>query len=124
MLTAELWIAHTLGVSLKIVRFDANRFQDLGIDRFDRAQSDNQLIDFAFVEQALLMDFRLGFLVYRIAGIQPASKIPKVLARVIQIDDLHGSGKMQISQIPDPLGSIAHDDFLFGVPQPRFHASR
>src|SRR5256885_877296 len=38
-----------------------------------------------------------------------------MLARVIKIDDLHSAGKMQIRQIPDPFGSVTHDDFLCRV---------
>ena len=43
---------------------------------------------------------------------------------MIEIDDLHRAGKMLVGQIPDPLGSIAHDDFLFGAAPaalPGFH---
>jgi hypothetical protein len=33
-----------------------------------------------------------------------------MLTRVIEIDDLQGARKMQIRQIPDPFGSVAHDN--------------
>ncbi len=36
-------------------------------------------------------------------------------ARVHHLDDLHGARKMQMRQIPDPLGSVTHDDLLFGA---------
>ena len=75
--------------------------------------ADDQLFDFPFVEQALLVDLHPGFLVRFIVGIQPARQLPEVLARVIEIDDLNRAGKMLVGQIPDPFGSVAHDDFLF-----------
>ncbi len=36
-----------------------------------------------------------------------------MLAGVIESDDLNSAGKMQIGLIPDPLGPIRYDDFLF-----------
>src|SRR5258708_14257104 len=35
-----------------------------------------------------------------------------MLAGVKQIDNLDGVGKMQTGEVPDPLGSIAHDHLL------------
>src|SRR5579862_4896636 len=38
-----------------------------------------------------------------------------MLARVIEVDDLDRTGKMEFGQIPNPLGPIAHDDLLLGA---------
>ena len=38
-----------------------------------------------------------------------------MLAGVIKIDDLDRTGKMELRQIPNPFGSVAHDNFLFGA---------
>src|SRR5258708_35886581 len=49
-----------------------------------------------------------------------------MLARVIQIDNLHGTGKMLIGKIPDPFGPIPHDDLLFRAAPaalPGFHVN-
>ena len=73
----------------------------------------HQLFDFPLVEQAPLVDLHPGFLVHLVIGMQLARQLPQVLARVIQIDDLHRAGKMLLGQIPDPFGPIAHDDLLF-----------
>ena len=37
MLTAELRVAHTLGISFKVISLIANLFDNFGIVRFDRA---------------------------------------------------------------------------------------
>src|SRR6516225_12429661 len=47
-----------------------------------------------------------------------------MLAGVVEIDDLHRSGKVFVGQMPDPLRPVAYDDFLFGVAPtalPGFH---
>src|SRR5512146_3059264 len=43
---------------------------------------------------------------------QLADHLPEMLTSVIEIDNLDGAGEVQLGQIPDPLGSVAHDDFL------------
>jgi hypothetical protein len=35
-----------------------------------------------------------------------------MLASVIEIDDLHGTREVLAGQIPDPFGSVTHDNFL------------
>src|ERR1039458_10113260 len=56
-------------------------------------------------------------------GMQLAGQLPQVLARVTEIDNLNGAGKLSIGSVPDPFGPIAEDDFLFRAaptPLPRF----
>jgi hypothetical protein len=55
MLTAELGVSHALGISLKAVRLRADFFQDFGVGWFGGAQGENQLFDFGFIEQTLLL---------------------------------------------------------------------
>ena len=38
-----------------------------------------------------------------IMGVQLASQLPEMFARVIQVDDLRRTGEMPLSLIPDPL---------------------
>src|SRR2546430_1543031 len=49
-----------------------------------------------------------------IARVQEAGHMPQMLARMIEINNLNGSGKMQFHQIPYPLRAIAHDHLLVG----------
>ena len=60
-----------------------------------------------------LVDLHPGFLAGFVIGMQPARQVPQVLARVIEIDNLHRAGKMLVGKIPDPFGPVAHDDLLF-----------
>src|SRR5215831_14906228 len=59
------------------------------------------------------MDFHPGLLIRWVVGVQGTNQAPQMLTRVIEIDNLHGAGKMQIRQIPDPFGSVTHDYLLF-----------
>ena len=47
----------------------------------------------------------------RIVWIKQCGYIPEVLPGMIEIDDLHGPGKVLIGEIPDPDSAIANDDF-------------
>ena len=58
------------------------------------------------------MFFHPGFLLRDIIGVQLARQFPQVLAGVIEIDNLNRARKVQISQIPDPFGAVAQDDFV------------
>src|SRR6266446_2647204 len=64
VLTAELWVSHSLGISLKVFRLSANLVQNLGIGRFGGAQRENELFDFSLIEQALLAALHPGFLTH------------------------------------------------------------
>src|SRR5690242_5190173 len=54
MLTAELGIAHTLGVPVEVNRLDAKLVGDLGIGGFDGPQRADQLFDLPVVKPVLL----------------------------------------------------------------------
>jgi len=56
------------------------------------------------------MGLHPSFLADGVVGVEFASQVSEVLARVIEIDDLDRAGKRLFGQIPDPLGAIAHDD--------------
>ena len=86
VLTAELWVAHTLGVALEVVRLGANLFQNFGIGGFGGAQREDQLFDLALVEEPFLVDLDPGLLPGWIVD-TVCGPIPAVLS-VIQIDDL------------------------------------
>src|ERR1043166_9448657 len=38
-----------------------------------------------------------------------------MLTRVVEVDNLDRTGKMEPGQVPDPLGAVAQDDFLCGA---------
>jgi len=61
VLAAKLWVAHTLGVSLKIVRLDAQLLDDFGIGCIDGAKREDKFFDLSLVQQALMF-FHPGFL--------------------------------------------------------------
>ena len=61
------------------------------------------------------MDHHPAFLLGLLVRIQLARQFPEVLAGVIEIDDLNRAGEVLIGNIPDPFGSIADDDLLFGA---------
>jgi hypothetical protein len=69
------------------------------------------LFDLTCIESRLLAHYP-AFLPDLIIGVEFASQIPQVLARMIEIDDLNGTGKVLVGDVPDPFGSIAHHDFL------------
>lgn len=50
VLFTKLGVAHTLGVSLKVVGLSANLFQNFGLSGFSGAQRENELFDFSLVE--------------------------------------------------------------------------
>ena len=79
-----------------------------------RAEIANQLLDLPLIEFGLVTHDPL-FLTSIVARIQQTSQIPEMLASMEEIDNLNGAGKMQIGEIPNPFGSIADDDFLFGA---------
>jgi len=92
VLTAEFWIAHAFRVSLKVIRLDANLLDHFRIGGNDGTKCGYQLFDFALVEQTFLVDLHPRFLIQFVIGMQPARQLPQVLARVIQIDNLHPPG--------------------------------
>lgn len=80
-----------------------------GIRQTTRSEASD---DLALVEEALLVDLHPGLLPGWIVGTQSAGQVPQVLASVIQIDDLHRTGKVLVGQVPDPFGAVAYDDLL------------
>jgi len=51
---------------------------------------------------------------WRVGSVREGARFsPTGLLQVKEIDDLDRAGKMQIGQIPDPFGSITHDNFLW-----------
>ena len=115
MLCAELGVTHALYVGLEVVGFSTNLFGQRGVGGSQGAERENQFFYFAFVEPALLVSLHPGFLLASVVGKQQSGDGPQVLAGVIQIDDLNRAGKMLLGQIPDPLGTVAEDDFLLGA---------
>src|SRR5215472_15669390 len=63
---------------------------------------------FAAIQQ-LLVHLRPGFLFCFVIEVQLASYVPEMLARVVEIDDLNGTRIVQLGNIPDPLGTVAHN---------------
>ena len=43
---------------------------------------------------------------------QLRGKLPEVLPRMVEIDDLNRAGEVLVGQVPDPEGTIAKDDLL------------
>ena len=112
VLSPELGIAHTPGISLEAGRFDADCFQHGGAGDFDSPEKRNQLFELPSIEFWLLAHDP-PLLVGSVAGVEHPRHIPKMLARMKQVNDLDCAGKVQISIIPDPFGTIADDHFLF-----------
>src|SRR5580658_4082457 len=84
-----------------------------GIDGTELAY---QIFDLPFIQQVLVNHYPtplFGFLV----RVQFASQVPQVLARVKEIDDLNRAREVLIGKVPDPFGSIADHDRLFGAAQ-------
>src|SRR5580658_6894408 len=84
-----------------------------GIDGTELAY---QIFDLPSIQQVLVNHYPtplFGFLV----RVQFAPQVPQVLARVKQIDDLNCAGEVLIGKVPNPFGSIADHDRLFGAAQ-------
>ena len=94
VLAAELGIAHALGIPLKVVGLGADLFRDFGIAGRDGAERGHELFDFSLVQQALLVELHPGFLLSFVVGVQLARQVPQMLASVVEIDNLHGAGKV------------------------------
>ena len=94
MLAAELGVSHALCIPFKIICLGANLLRYFGVIGFDRAECTNQLFDFPPIQQALLVDLRPGFLFPFVIRVQLARDLPKMLAGVVEIDNLQGVGKM------------------------------
>src|SRR5882672_1892014 len=75
-------------------------------------ESTNQFFDFPAIQKALLVDLHPGFLLSFFIGEQPTSHLPKMLAGVVEIDNLNRARKIQVDKIPNPFGTIAHHDLL------------
>ena len=110
VLGAEFGIAHTLSVAVEVFGFYADGFDQfrvpVGLRQF--AKRRDQFFDFAVFQPiqlvpqpALLGDF--------IGRIQLASQIPKMLAGMIEVDDLNRAGEVLIRNIPNPVRAISHD---------------
>jgi hypothetical protein len=87
VLTAELRITRTAGVALEVVGLGANLFLDLDIGGMDGAQRNDQLFNFPFIGQALLVSLYPGLPIHGIVGVPLACQLPQMLARAIEIDD-------------------------------------
>lgn|SRR5215831_10017123 len=98
--------------SLKIICLCANLLCDFGVIGFDRAEYTNQLFDFPAIQQTPLVDLHPSFLLSFFIGEQPTSHFPKMLASVVQIDNLDGSRKVQGDKIPNPFRAVADDHLL------------
>ena len=90
MLLAELWVAHPLSISLKVIGLDANLLGHFGIGRNDRAKRQHQLFDFPLVEKTSLVDLYPGSLVDLVVWVKPPCEFPEVLARMEQANKAFG----------------------------------
>ncbi|MGI8745692.1 MAG: hypothetical protein ACR2NN_24580 [Bryobacteraceae bacterium] len=125
MLAAKLGIARALGIPVEIICLHANLLSRFRIGRIQGAKHAHQFFNFARVEEALLVDLYPMFLIRLVIRVlQRASQFPKVLASMIQIDNLNRAWKMLLGTIPDLLGSVAMTTFFSARLQPRFQASR
>ena len=66
--------------------------------------------DFSFVEFGLVSQYP-SFLTDIVARMKKPRQFPEVLARMKEVDDLNGAGKVFIGDIPDPFGPVADDYF-------------
>ena len=124
MLRAEFRVAHALGILLKIISLNADLFEQLRIRGNDGTKRGHKIFNLTLIEQLVFMNRQPALLFNLLVGKQFASQIPKVLSSVKEIDDLNGAGEVLIGNIPDQFRSIADDDLLFGVLQPRLQPSR
>src|SRR6266481_2964085 len=58
------------------------------------------------------MDLHPGFLLSFFIGEQPTSHLPKMLAGVVEIDNLNRARKVQVDKIPNPFGAVANHNLL------------
>jgi hypothetical protein len=112
VLTAEFGIAHTLGVVVKVTCLSADLFGQLWTGRIGRAERGYQMLDLPFI-QHVLVNHHPASLFSLLVRIQFVGQIPEVLTGVIQIDNLNGTGKMLLCDVPNPFRSSAHHDLLF-----------
>ena len=93
MLFAELRVTHSLGVVGEVFGLGADLVGHFLVGCFNRPQCGHQLFDLSLVEQALLVVADPGFLTGFIVRMELARQIPKMLAGVVEIDDLSGAGE-------------------------------
>ncbi len=79
--------------------------------RIEGAERGDEFLDLPFIE-SILLPHHPAFLSHLVIGVELASQIPEMLARMVEIDDLDSAGKVLLGDVPDPFCSIAHDDFL------------
>ena len=79
-----------------------------GLAGCEGAEHAHELFDFPLVQQALLVDLHPGLLLRGVIGVQPARQLPQMLTSVVKIDNVHGAGKVQGGQIPNPFRPVAH----------------
>jgi hypothetical protein len=108
ILLAEFGIAHSFGVPFEVVLLDPNRRRQLGIMRRKRPQFGYQLLDLAVIQKMLVGHYPPPFSLL-VAGVKFAAEIPEVLASVIEIYNLDGAGELLLADVPDPIGTVAHD---------------
>ena len=60
----------------------------------------------------------MGLDLIRMAGEEPLRQPGKVLAGVVEIDDVNGAGKVQVDLVFDPFGPVGKHDGAPGVIQP------
>ena len=114
VLAAELGIPHALGIALEVRGFDPDRLLDRGCGRVDRAKEPDQVADLAAIEFRLMAQYPL-LLTEHVAGVDQAGYVPKVLAGMEQIDDLNRAGKVPVRIVPDPFGTVADHNLLYGA---------
>ena len=115
MLAAKLGVSHAFCIPLKIACLGAHLLRYFGVIRFHRLQGRHQLFNFSPIQQALLVDLHPGFLFPLVMGVQLARNLPKMLAGVVEIDNLNGARKVQGNQIPNPFGAVTDHYLLEGA---------
>jgi hypothetical protein len=112
-LCTEGWVAHPVGVALKVVGFVADDLGEFRAFGRERAQNLHQYFDLALIEkvQTASHPALAGLLVI---GKQLGGELPEMLAGMVEIDDLDGAREVLVGQIPDPNGAVGNDCFLVG----------
>ena len=113
MLFPKDGVAHAMGIMRKVFPFDADLLLHMAIRCGKSTELGHQGFDPASIELALESP-NPRFALRRVRRIKLGGQFPEMLTRVIEIDDLRGSGEVLIGEVPDPGSSVAEHHFPLG----------
>jgi hypothetical protein len=109
------WVSLALGISLRVIRFDANLLDHFRIWLNRWSEVRLPPFDFALVQQPFSVNLHPGFLVHIVVEMRFPRQAPRALAGVIEMHNLNRAREVQVGLIPAPFSAIGYHDFLFGT---------